>query len=165
MDIGTINIRELKKEEYNFLEEMLFMAVYVHEDEEPYPKSVIYIPEVYKYINNFGERKYDIAFVAVDEKKLIGCIWGRVFDENEKGYAYIDNQTPEISLAVLSQYRNKGLGEKLIDTIANYYNKEGFKRISLSTDKRNRSKNLYYRKGFQIEKENDVDYIMIKNIT
>ncbi len=164
MDIESINIRELKEEEYGFLEEALYMAVYVPEGEEPYDRSVIFIPEVNKYINNFGTKDHDIAFVAIDYNKLIGCIWGRLFDNDEKGYGYINDQTPEISLSVFPDFRNKGLGGKLIDVISDYYRKKGFCKISLSTDKRNRSKNLYYRNNFRTVIENEVDYVMIKTL-
>ena len=51
-------------------------------------------------------------------------------------------------MAVKEEFRNQGIGTKLIDEISKIYFSKGIKFISLSVDKRNRAKSFYVRKGF-----------------
>lgn len=141
-------IREIKQNEIYFLKEMLYLALYVPEGKSPFPKSIIENPDISKYIDHWGTLPNDIALVAVFNEKLIGAVWGRTFNSLKPGYGFIDENTPEISMAVKKEFRNQGIGAKLIDEITGIYSSRGIKSISLSVDKRNRAKLLYTRKGF-----------------
>lgn len=124
------------------------MALYVPEGESPFPKSILDNPDISKYIDHWGTLPNDLALVAVFNEKLIGSIWGRTFNGLNPGYGFIDENTPEISMAVKKEFRNQGIGTKLIDEISKKYFLKGIKSISLSVDKRNRAESFYTRKGF-----------------
>lgn len=158
-----MNIREIQPSEIKFLEEMLYEAIYIREGLEPLPRSVIYKPEIHKYIKDWG-RPFDIALAGLMNNFLVGAVWGRVFKSTDKSYGFIDEETPEISIAVINEYRNKGMGTILIKDISKAYKKIGIKTLSLSVDKENKAVNLYLRTGFEITAENGTAWTMRKTL-
>ncbi len=90
---------------------MLYQAIYVHKGEDPYPRSIINLPEIWHYISGFG-REHDFCFVAEYEGEKVGAIWTRLFGEEEKGYGFIEKDIPELSMAVDYAFRNKGIGSQ-----------------------------------------------------
>ena len=158
-------IREIKHKETDFLKEMLYLALYVPEGQPPFPKSILDNPDISKYIDNWGTLPNDLALVAVFNDELIGAIWGRTFSKSNAGFGFIDENTPEICMAVKEKFRNRGIGTKLIDEISKIYFSKGIKSISLSVDKQNKAKLLYIKKGFfVVEIDKDKDFIMKKNL-
>jgi ribosomal protein S18 acetylase RimI-like enzyme len=154
-------IRKAEISEIWFLEEMLYESLYVTIGEPALPRSIIFEPEIYKYIKNWG-RPYDCACVALNNDELIGVIWGRLFSSPEIGYGYFNDETPEIGIAVKSEFRSRGIGTRLIEAISQEYLKMNIEAISLSVDKRNKALNLYVRTGFEIVAENGTTWTMRK---
>ena len=50
-------IREIKKEEYDLLNDFLYNAIYIPDGVEPPPKSIINCPELQEYVFEFGSEK------------------------------------------------------------------------------------------------------------
>lgn len=159
-----ISYRLIRSKEYQFLEEMLYEALFVPSGKPKFPKSVINNPGISKYVENWNLNTDDIAIVAIKEKELIGAIWGRKFQMENKGYGYVDSETPEISMAVKEKYRNKGIGTKLLEQIEKEYLQIGANALSLSVDKLSPAKELYKRRGYRIHKEEGTAITMIKRI-
>ncbi len=143
---------------------MLYEAIFIPEGHAPLPKEVIKDKSLFKYIENWKKDKFDIALVVEIDNKLVGAIWGRLLTNENKGFGYIDDNTPELSMAVKSEYRNQGIGTELIKAIATEYEKIGVKYLSLSVDKANIASNLYKRLGCEIVEETDTSWTMIKRI-
>jgi ribosomal protein S18 acetylase RimI-like enzyme len=156
-------IREIKPNEYEFLREMLYEAIYFPAGTEKLPISIVDEPWLSKYVENFG-RKGDFAFVLVDKNELVGAVWSRLFTEDKAGYGFVDAQTPEFSIAVKEQYRNQGLGNLLMQKLFAKLNSEGFEKLSLSVDKRNSAVNLYLRIGFEVVDKEGTAYKMLKKL-
>ncbi|MFW6351317.1 MAG: N-acetyltransferase family protein [Bacteroidota bacterium] len=159
-----MKIRELKTWEIHFLTEMLYEAIFIPEGHDPLPKEVIQDQSLSKYIENWGKDKYDIALVVEVNNELVGAIWGRLLTGENKGFGYVDDKTPELSMAVKKEYRNQGIGTKLIKAIAFEYQCIGVESISLSVDKANNASNLYKRFGFEIVAETDTSWTMKKRM-
>lgn len=147
---SNLVIREIKPTEYSFLREMLYQAIYVSNMEIKLPREIIDTPELKRYIENFGVNN-DFCLVAEQRDKLIGAIWIRLFDSMNKGYGFVDDETPELSMAVLAEYRCQGVGKELLKALIDKLTNK-FKRISLSVDKENYAYGLYKKFGF-------VDYL------
>ena len=143
---------------------MLYEAIFVEDGAPLLPKSIIKNPSLSKYVADFGSKKLDIGFIAEADEKPIGAIWGRLFTEEDKGYGFVDSKTPELSIAVKHQYRNKGIGTKLINRVTDSYRDIGVKYVSLSVDKKNIALNLYKRVGFKIIAETEKSVVMRKKI-
>lgn len=157
-------IRELKKTESDFLAEMLYEAIFIPKGHDPLPKEVIEEKPLSKYIENWGKDKFDIALVMESGNQLVGAIWGRLLSSENKGFGYVDETTPELSMAVKNGCRNQGIGTKLIKAIALEYQKIGVEYLSLSVDKVNNASNLYKRLGFEIVEETETSWTMKKKI-
>lgn len=159
--MSKITIREIRKNEIEKLENMLYEAIYQTDELNPIPRSVLNIPEVNAYIKDFGELKHDYCLVADLNGKIIGAVWVRVISGAVKGYGYIDDETPEFALSLFKEYRNKGIGTELMKRMIEYLREKGYKQTSLSVQKENYAVKLYKNLGFEIIAENDEDYLML----
>jgi len=157
--------RKIASKEIPFLQEMLYESLFVPEGGEPFDKSIIEQPQIARYIQNWGSSPNDIACVAVSsEDKLIGAIWGRTFAKEASGYGFVDEQTPEIGMAVKVGYRNQGIGTQLISEISQVYQNMGIQALSLSVHKQNKAKYLYEILGFETVRESGDALIMKKDL-
>ncbi len=156
-----IQIRELHLDEVDFLSEMLYEAIFIPEGTKPLPRDIIKDPSLSKYIEQWPKDQFDLALVAVDDAELLGLVWIRLFNQNNAGYGFFDSDTPELSMALRSKHRGKGIGAKLLEALIENARQMGLKKLSLSVDKANRASTLYQRFGFEIIRENDTDYVML----
>jgi ribosomal protein S18 acetylase RimI-like enzyme len=79
----------------------------------------------------------------------MGAAWLRLLTHDNRGYGYIDDETPELSVAVLPEHRGRGVGSSLLTQLfreaQTRYNK-----ISLSVSEENPAVRLYQRLGFLV---------------
>jgi ribosomal protein S18 acetylase RimI-like enzyme len=148
-------IREIKPRELSFLEEILFEAIFIPDGNEKVSKEIIFQPELYCYVNDFG-RKDDYCLIVEIDAKLVGAIWIRQFSESNKGYGFIDVKTPELSMAIDEEFRNQGIGKKLLIEMLSILKSMNYSQVSLSVDKRNFAYFMY-------KKFNFVDFKTDKN--
>ena len=158
-------IKKISKIETWFLKEMLYEALFVPEGHPGFPRSILENPAISKYIENWGDDDLDVGFVAVQNDNLIGAIWGRRFSGQNRGYGFIDEKTPELSMAVKEDYRGKGIGTKLLNAVTAAYKNKEVKALSLSVDRRNPAMKLYQRSGFETICEEETSVTMKKQIS
>lgn len=156
-------IREILKSEINFLDEMLYQAIFIPEGIRKLPKEIIYNPDLHHYIKDFGSAD-DYCLVAESEGNLIGAIWSRVFSAEAKGYGWVDEKTPEISMAVDENFRNRGVGSQLLKAMIEKLKEIGYEQISLSVDIVNFAYSLYKKFGFVDFELTDKSSVMIKKL-
>jgi ribosomal protein S18 acetylase RimI-like enzyme len=154
-------IRAIRPHEICFLEDMLYEAVYVPEGEEKPGREIICIPELSVYFRDFG-RKGDLCLVAELNGILTGAVWTRLYTAGSPGFGFVDETTPELSMAVDPDYRRLGIGTSLFEAMLRKLTEEGYPRISLSVDIRNFIFNLYRRSGFKIAETHDFSATMVK---
>lgn len=160
MGLHEYEFQLIDKMEKSFLEDMLYCAIFVGEGEPP-SRDIIYRPDLYKYIKNWDEDK-DIGYMIIDKEKRnkLGAVWIRTFDGHKKGYGYIDEDVPELSIALYPEYRGKGLGTALLNHLISNLPPR-INSISLSVDIRNPAKKLYEGIGFKEYSIDDGTVIMI----
>ena len=107
-----------------------------------------------RYIEGWG-RPGDAAVIALDEGFPVGAAWYRLFKENAPGYGFVDEQTPELSIAVVPSKRGYGFGGELMDALLARARADGFAAISLSVAKDSPAVGLYERYGFEKVDERD----------
>lgn len=159
-----ISFRVIQADEYEFLNEMLYEALFVLPGQPKFPKEIIEEPSIKKYIENWNQKEGDLAIVCLDGEDLIGAIWGRKFSEDNKGYGFIDVETPEIGMAIKQEYRGKGLGSNLIKLLVDEYIEQGVGQLSLNVNTLNPAKRLYERCGFVKVSEKSGAEIMTKQL-
>ena len=143
-------IRPLTKLDEPFLWEMLYQALYVPEGSPPFPREIVSEPEIAKYVCGWG-RSGDLGFVLIDEASglSVGAVWIRLFGFQDPGYGYVDDLIPELSIAMLPGYHNRGLGTQLLKHMLEEA-AEQFSGLSLSVSSENPARRLYERLGFSI---------------
>ena len=149
-------IRKLKKDEVRILEIFLYEAIFISEVVEPPPKDIINHPDLNIYISDFGG-KTDLCYVAEVSKKIVGAAWTRIIND----YGHIDDETPSLSISLLKEFRNQGIGTTMVKQILKKLKEQGYKQVSLSVQKKNYAFNMYKNVGFEIVRENKEDYIMV----
>jgi ribosomal protein S18 acetylase RimI-like enzyme len=156
-------IRKIQANEITFLDEMLYQAIFIGEEETRLPRGITKNPELSKYISDFGQES-DICFVAEINGILIGAVWTRLFRESEKGYGFVDDRTPELSMAVLKTYRHIGIGTLLLRQILLELTRQDYQQVSLSVDKRNYAFSFYQKFGFNIIGSDEKSAILVKKL-
>lgn len=131
-----------------FLWEMFYQALHV-EGQEPYPLDVLSRPHIARYLKDWGGEG-DLGFIAVDEgERPVGAVWCRLLKGEEKGFAHLDEQTPELGIAVSPEHRGRGLGTALLAHLLEKA-KELYPAVALSVSPKNRAIELYRRLGFEV---------------
>src|SRR5581483_10579465 len=100
-----------------------------------------------RYVAGWG-RRGDNALVAIDEFQPVGAAWYRLFEQDEPGYGFVDEETPELTIAIVPSKRGRGLGEELLGSLLDAARKDGFARIIFSVVPDNPAIHLYEHHGF-----------------
>lgn len=159
--MDNIRIRKIRKNEIGVLEDMLYEAIYQPDENNPIPRSVLQVPEVNAYIKDFGSRKDDYCFVADANGKIVGAVWVRIISGEIKGYGNVDDNTPEFSISLFKEYRNRGIGTRLMYEMIEHLKENGYKQASLSVQNANYAVKLYQKVGFKIINDENEDYLMV----
>jgi GNAT superfamily N-acetyltransferase len=157
-------IRRLTAEDEHFLWEMLYAALHVPPGQPPFRKEVVREPGIAKYVLHWGKGG-DSGFVAVDAVTSlpVGAAWVRMFTAENKGYGYVDSETPELSIAVLPEYRGKGIGTDLLSHLIEEV-RSRYRALSLSVSSDNPAIRFYQRMGFEIVAQSGASLTMKKQL-
>ena len=101
---------------------------------------------VYRYVRNWG-RPGDAGVIALEGPHAYGAAWYRLFTEDEPGFGFVDEQTPELTIAVVPSRRGKGAGAELLEALLERARADGYTAISLSAAKGQTS--FYEQHGFE----------------
>lgn len=154
-----ITIREIKPEEIEILEDLLYEAIFQPDPVRRLPREVIRRPEIHIYIEDWGKPD-DRCLVAELDGTIVGGVWTRVFSEPLQGYGWLGNAVPELAVSLFEEYRGQGIGTRLVQEMVQLLRQRGYSRVSLSVSKQNRAVRLYRAVGFEIVREDPNDYLM-----
>ena len=155
----TVNIRQIEATEHSVLEDFLYHAIFIPSGTALPPREIIYEPDIYIYIDDFGG-KDDCGVVAEQDGKIVGAAWTRIIP----AFGHVDDETSELAISILPEYRGQGIGTKLLTRLFELLFDSGYRQTSLSVQKANAAARLYQRMGYVIIRENDEDYIMVKEL-
>jgi ribosomal protein S18 acetylase RimI-like enzyme len=143
-------IRAATGEDEAFLWEMLYQAIFVPEGGMRPPREIINTPELSRYVCDWG-RAGDIGFIAIAAAtgQRVGAAWLRLMTKENPGYGYVDDETPELSIAVLPEHRGQGIGTEMLSCLLEIAEKN-HRAICLSVSTENPAVRLYERASFEI---------------
>ena len=141
-----------------FLRDMLRHAYYWRW-EEPELRDL----PVSRYVEGWG-RPGDRALVLIEGFQPVGAAWYRLFKQDEPGYGFVDEDTPELAIAIVPSRRGRGLGKELLEGLIASAKRDGFRRLSLSVESDNPAIGLYERFGFRTLEEHGRSRTMVAEL-
>jgi ribosomal protein S18 acetylase RimI-like enzyme len=158
------SIRAACAADREFLREMLYQSLYVPAGGVPFPRDVVARPELAKYVEGWG-RAGDLGFIAVGSGggEPVGAAWLRLLAGDERGYGHLDDETPELALAVVPGHRGRGVGTALLGRLLEAA-RDLYESVSLSVSSDNPAVRLYERAGFERATPRGASVVMIKRL-
>ena len=116
---------------------------------------------VFRYAQNWG-RRGDAGVVAFDGPSVYGAAWYRLFPESAPGFAFVDEETPELTVAVVPSHRGHGTGGELLEALLAQARADGFSSISLSAEPGQTQ--FYEKHGFRELRREDGTVTMVADL-
>ena len=136
-------IRPAGPQDVPFMRDMLSHAYYWRVDRVSESGE----PPVRRYVERWG-RPGDTALIAIQDfqrvrRRVVPAVHG-----GQPGYGFVDEETPELSIAIVPSRRGTGLGSELLDALLARARADGHAAISLSVEADSPAIGLYERHGF-----------------
>jgi GNAT superfamily N-acetyltransferase len=144
-------LRPVGRQDVRFLRDMLRHAYHWRLAQDPE------LP-VYRYVQNWG-RHGDAGVIAFEGRNVYGAAWYRLFGANEPGFGFVDEATPELTIAVVPSRRGHGTGAELLGALLEQARREGRTQLSLSAEQGQTG--FYERHGFQPVSRDDGTVTML----
>lgn len=143
-----LHIKPAEPQDYDFLLDMHYESIHIEEGKPP-RDELLNSPAIRKYNEKWG-RPGDRALIALIGNIPAGAAWYRLFDETNQGYGFVNEQTPELGIAIRPDFRHQGVGVRLMKEIIDQARLDGYSAVSLSVDPDNQGAvKLYEKLGFQ----------------
>ena len=149
-------IRAAGRQDVRFLRDMLRHAYYWRmgqEIEDP----------VFRYVRGWG-RTGDAGLIALEDGNPVGAAWYRLFRRDAPGFGFVDERTPELTIAVVPSRRGRGVGHELMTALLERARREGHPAVSLSVETDSPAVKLYERYGFERVRETPSALVMRANL-
>jgi len=146
-------LRPADQQDTRFLRDMLRHAYHWRMGDPDLP--------VFRYVKNWG-RPGDAGVIASSGPNAYGAAWYRLFPADAPGFAFVDAQTPEVTIAVVPSHRGQGTGGELLEALLERARVDGFSQISLSAEPGQTG--FYEKHGFEELKREDGTVTMIAQL-
>ena len=150
-------IRTLCSGESALLKDFLYEAIFIPQGAEAPARDIVERPELRIYYDDFGSRPGDHCLAAETEGNVVGAVWTRIMND----YGHVDDETPSFAISLLPDFRNKGIGTRLMREMLSLLKECGYKQASLAVQKANYAVRMYKEVGFEIIDENEEEFIMV----
>jgi ribosomal protein S18 acetylase RimI-like enzyme len=150
-------IRRGGRQDVRFLRDMLHHAYYWRErnpGDGPGPAA--------RYVKGWG-RPGDTVLIAIDDGFPVGAAWYRLFKKAQPGYGFVDEETPELAIAVVPNRRGRGIGEALLEALCERARADGYGALSLSVGRDDPALVSFYEQhGFGVVEDGDAESVTMR---
>jgi GNAT superfamily N-acetyltransferase len=160
---GEHHLRSASTADAGFLLDMLVEAVNWSPKRRLSRAAVAADPALTRYIDDWPHAG-DLGVVAEADSKPIGAGWLRLFTADHPGYGYLADDIPELSMAIVVGWRERGVGRALLQEITRRARTAGHQAISLSVERANFAHRLYISEGYQIIEQGPDSDTMLKQL-
>ena len=161
--MSEVTLRPLRADDAEFLKAMFLETICWRENRPRRSiEEVMSEPDLSKYVDRWG-RPGDSGILALSESgQPIGAAWHRLFDVADHGYGFVSTDIPELGIATVAEYRGRGLGRTLLQSLVRLSMEEGWRALSLSVEEDNlRAVRLYESLGFERLEQIDNAWTML----
>jgi GNAT superfamily N-acetyltransferase len=142
----ALTVRPARASDEDFLWKMLHLSLFVPPGEDDFPETLVRTePKLSGFVDGFGSSDDDHGSIAEDGGRLIGAAWVRHVAD---GYGFVEDDVPELAIAVVPDRRGEGVGGALLAAVIASIERV-VPGLSLSCDDRNPARRLYERFGFE----------------
>jgi ribosomal protein S18 acetylase RimI-like enzyme len=160
-----MELRTSRDTDQGFMREMLYEAVYWRPNpNKPSIEAGLADPGVRDALADWGKRAGDTAVIALVDDVPAGAAWYRTYDDENNIRGYIEESIPVIVIAVDKNYRQSGIGVKMLGWLIDHARKTGIEKISLMVSKDNHAIRLYQKCGFQEYEDTGDSLIMLREL-
>jgi len=157
-----MTIRRLRPDDQEFLWDALYDAMYVPTGEEPPSREILRLPEISCYAAGWMQHPDDLGVIAEDGDTALGAAWLRCWRGSRRGFGFVDEATPELSISVRASHRGRGIGTAMLRRVFSAAEKQ-YPAVSLSVSVSNPARRLYKREGFvPVSRSEDGAMTMVK---
>ena len=149
-----------------FLKEMLYEAALWNEHgNRPSIDDLLSVPDLKKILEDWGNRQGDFALLMLDsDDQPVGAVWYRFWTKSNHSFGFVNENIPELGIAIKKEHRGKGLGTFLMKKIFDNAKEKDITKISLSVIPKNFALKLYQKLGFYKVDESDDAWTMVYDI-
>jgi GNAT superfamily N-acetyltransferase len=116
---------------------------------------------VFRYVKNWG-RPGDAGVIAFEGPNVYGAAWYRLFPADAPGFGFVDEETPELTVAVVPSRRGHGTGGELLEALLARARSDGYPRVSLSAEAGQTG--FYEQHGFRELRRDDGTITMVAEL-
>ena len=148
MSSTDCTLRAIRPADQAVLWDAIYHAIFVPPGEEAPPREIVRDPTIARYVADWG-RPDDVGLLACRSNGApLGAAWLRCLQGAQRGFGYVDDATPELSIAVWPHWRGRGVGTGLLRALLEMAD-ERYAAVSLSVSGENPARRLYERFGFE----------------
>jgi GNAT superfamily N-acetyltransferase len=119
---------------------------------------------LWRYVSGWG-RRGDMSVIALEGGFPVGAAWFRLFTRDEPGFGFVDDQTPEVAIAVVPSRRGRGIGSELLDELIEVAQEQGYGALSLSVAAESPAMHVFEKEGFQTVEQTDGSWTMRRTLS
>jgi ribosomal protein S18 acetylase RimI-like enzyme len=125
------------------------------------PREVLDHPGVSIYAKDWG-REGDVGVVGEIDGKPVGACWVRRL--RGVGLGYIDDDTPQLGIALMPEARGRGYGRRLMMAALDAARAYGYRQVSLTAHPQNPAIALYESCGFKTLLVRNTYHLMVTQL-
>lgn len=157
-----LKFRPLTSEDQDELWNWLHIALWDPPPADLRPREVLDAAPVRIYAENWG-LPTDVGVVVQVDGVDAGACWMRLLPDGV-GLASVDEQTPQLGIALLPEFQHKGYGRLLMQATIEVARKTGYRRISLTVHPENPAIRMYESCGFRKSGLRNTYHLMIAEL-
>ena len=111
-------------------------------------KSLSDFPQLSVYERFYGLSSKDLGLYALVDNKIVGAVWIRKLKAEDNAQGFIDADTPILNIAVLPEFRKKGIASFMLEQLLQEAGAV-FQKISVAPLKDSDAIKLFEKFGFK----------------
>jgi ribosomal protein S18 acetylase RimI-like enzyme len=156
-------VRALVASDQRLLWDLLHVALWEPPPAPLRPREILDHPEVRIYAEGWG-RAGDVGVMGeTADGRPVGGAWMRLLAHGE-GLAHVDDETPQLGIAVFPEFQRRGHGEVLMRAALQAARAKGYRQVSLTVHPRNPAIPLYERCGFRRLEDRRTYHLMVNRL-